>query len=81
MISLVRRRCACKAPNRFRKTEASHDRHPERSAAESKDPADQVNVTLRVESLAPQTLRGLRCSLDFARNNGAFERLSFDMLA
>jgi hypothetical protein len=29
------------------KTRAPYDRHPEQSAAESKDPADELNVMLR----------------------------------
>ena len=48
-------------------TKAPHNGYPERSEAESKDPADELNVNATA-------------FLDFARNDGAFERLSLDIL-
>jgi hypothetical protein len=43
----------------------SNNRHPERSAAKSKDPAELLNITHRDLKAWPLRLRRLRCSSTF----------------
>jgi hypothetical protein len=50
MMSLAREGCIFQVPNLSRKTEVPQYRHPERSAAESKDPGEELKVMQRDSS-------------------------------
>jgi hypothetical protein len=62
------------APNSRRRSEAPQHRHPERRTAKSQGSRGGTECNVTGLKAWPRRKRsGLRCSLDFARKDGAFE--------